>query len=233
MFQLTNRMLKEFGSLDDAKGRRRSGLFVAEGTKCVGELLRVFHARYLFALPSWLADNKAEADEVVEASPAMLRQLTRLQATPPVIAYFEQAGELPALDGLTVALDRVQDPGNMGTILRCCDWMGVHTVLASIDTVDCFNPKAVQASMGALANVKVYYTDLCEFLDGENIYREPLSADGVIVMGNEGKGISPEVETFVSRRLYIPPFPADSVHVESLNVGMATAITLSQFRSRL
>ena len=119
MFQLTNRMLKEFGSLDDAKGRRRSGLFVAEGTKCVGELLRVFHARYLFALPSWLADNKAEADEVVEASPAMLRQLTRLQATPPVIAYFEhpEAGELPALDGLTVALDRVQDPGNMGTIL--------------------------------------------------------------------------------------------------------------------
>lgn len=247
MFQLTNRMLKEFGSLDDAKGRRRSGLFVAEGTKCVGELLRVFHARYLFALPSWLADNKAEADEVVEASPAMLIQLTRLQATPPVIAYFEhpEAGELPALDGLTVALDRVQDPGNMGTILRCCDWMGVHTVLASIDTVDCFNPKAVQASMGALANVKVYYTDLCEylagvdvpvygtFLDGENIYREPLSADGVIVMGNEGKGISPEVERFVSRRLYIPPFPADSVHVESLNVGMATAITLSQFRSRL
>lgn len=247
MFQLTNRMLKEFGSLDDAKGRRRSGLFVAEGAKCVGELLRVFHARYLFALPSWLADNKAEADEIVEASPAMLRQLTRLQATPPVIAYFEQpeAGEVPAVEGLTVALDRVQDPGNMGTILRCCDWMGVRTVIASIDTVDCYNPKAVQASMGALVNVKVYYTDLCEyldrvdvpvygtFLDGENIYREPLSADGVIVMGNEGKGISPEVEKFVTRRLYIPPYPADSVHVESLNVGMATAITLSQFRSRM
>ena len=247
MFQLTNRMIKEFGSLDDAKGRRKTGLFVAEGTKCVGELLKTFHARYVFARPDWLAENEAEADEIIEAAPAMLRQLTRLQATPPVIAFFNipEAGEVPCSKGLTVALDRIQDPGNMGTILRCCDWMGVDTVIASADTVDCFNPKAVQATMGALAHVKVYYTDLAgylsgvdapvygTFLDGENIYSEPLSENGVIVMGNEGQGISPEVEKHVSRRLYIPPYPADSVHVESLNVGMATAITLSQFRSRI
>lgn len=246
MFQLTNKMIKEFGSLDEAKGRRRTGLFVAEGGKCVGELLKTFHARHIFARPEWLAENRVQADEITEATPAMLRQLTRLQATPPVIAYFDipEASPIPDCKGLVVALDRIQDPGNMGTILRSCDWMGVRTVIASNDTVDCFNPKAVQATMGALANVKVYYTDLCEylgrfsgpiygtFLDGENIYHEPLSDNGVIIMGNEGQGISAEVEKFVNRRLYIPPYPTDSVHVESLNVGMATAITLSQFRSR-
>lgn len=247
MFQLTNRLIKEFGSLDDAKGRRRTGLFVTEGAKCVGELLKAFHARYIFARPDWLAENETNADEIVEATPAMLRQLTRLQATPPVIAYLDipEATPAPDIKGLVVALDRIQDPGNMGTILRCCDWMGVDTVIASADTVDCFNPKAVQATMGALAHVKVHYTNLAEylgnvrvpiygtFLDGENIYREPLSETGIIVMGNEGQGISAEVEVLVNRRLYIPPYPADSAHVESLNVGMATAITLSQFRSRI
>ncbi len=247
MFQLTNRLIKAFGSIDDAKGRRKTGLFVAEGGKCVGELIKVFHARYIFARPEWLAENEVSGDEIIEATPAMLRQLTRLQATPPVIAFFEipEVEPVPQFKGLVLALDRVQDPGNIGTILRCCDWMGVDTVIASADTVDCFNPKAVQASMGALAHVKVYYTDLAEylgsidapvygtFLDGENIYREALSECGVIIMGNEGKGISHEIEKFVNRRLYIPPYPTDSVHVESLNVGMATAITLSQFRSRI
>ena len=167
MFQLTNRLIKEFASLDDTKGRRRTGLFVAEGGKCVGELLSTFRARYVFASPQWLDGKDVVAGEVVEASPAMLRQLTRLQATPQAIAFFEipETGDIPEAKGLTVALDRVQDPGNMGTILRCCDWMGVDTVVATTDTVDCFNPKAVQASMGALAHVKVYYTDLPDYLD--------------------------------------------------------------------
>ena len=246
MYQLTNRLIKEFASLDDTKGRRRTGLFVAEGGKCVGELLRTFRARYVFASPQWLDGKDVVAGEVMEASPAMLRQLTRLQATPQAIAFFEipETGNIPETKGLTVALDRVQDPGNMGTILRCCDWMGVDIVVASTDTVDCFNPKAVQASMGALAHVKVYYTDLPDyldrtsqpvygtFLDGDNIYDQALGQEGIVVMGNEGSGISPEVERHVTRRLYIPPYPADSTHVESLNVGMATAIVLSQFRSR-
>lgn len=245
--ELTNRIVKEIGSLDAAKGRRQTGMFVAEGSKCVEELLGAFRARYVFALPDWLASHVVEAGEVVESTPAMLRRITRLQATPPVVACFDLPAdaEVPRRpSGLTLALDRVQDPGNMGTILRCCDWMGIDTIVASTDTVDCFNPKAVQASMGALAHVKVYYTDLCRwledvavpvygtFLDGENIYLHPLSADGVIVMGNEGRGISPEVERLVSQRLFIPPYPADATHVESLNVGMAAAITLSQFRSR-
>ena len=247
MFELTNRLVKELASLDDVKGRRRTGLFVAEGVKCVAELMARFRARYVFALPEVLADNCWEAEQIVEATPAMLRRLTRLQATPTVIAYFQipTPGPLPEAGHLVVALDRVQDPGNMGTILRCCDWMGVDTVVASYDTVDCFNPKAVQASMGALAHVSVVYTDLCDylagvgmpvygtFLDGEDIYRHSLGSEGVIVMGNEGGGISDRVAEFVTDRLYIPPYPAGSVHVESLNVGMATAITLSQFRSRM
>ena len=250
MFQLTNRLIKEFSSLDDAKGRRRTGLFVAEGAKCVGELLGAFHARYIFALPSWLAENSAEADEIIEATPAMLRQLTRLPSTPPVIAFFDlpaAISDIPS-EGLILALDRVQDPGNIGTILRCCDWMGVKHIVASAETADCFNPKAVQASMGALAHVDISYTDLAAylaaardhstpvygtFMNGDNIYTANLGPGGILLMGNEGHGIGDACAAAVSRRITIPPFPAGASPVESLNVGVATAIALSQFRSRM
>jgi trmH family RNA methyltransferase len=247
-FQLTNRLLKEFGSLDDAKGRRRTGLFVAEGTKCVLELMARFSAAYVFASADWHAEHQVVADNIVEASPADLRRLTRLVATPPVIAFFRipEPEPVPASDGkLTLMLDRVQDPGNLGTILRTCDWMGVRTVIASCDTVDCFNPKVVQATMGGLARTRVYYTDLVPyleqltagipvygtFLDGENIYKSPLSDGGVVIMGNEGQGISDAVAAHVSHRLLIPPYDSAGA-VESLNVATATAIVLSQFRAR-
>ena len=251
-FQLTNRLRKEFASLDDAKGRRRSGLFVAEGTKCVLELLASFTPRYIFATETWLAENEpGTGGSVVTAAPQLLRELTRLSTTPPVIAFFElpEAPALPTPDEcqcqLIVALDRVQDPGNLGTILRTCDWMGVHTVVASTDTVDAFNPKTVQATMGALARTRVVYTDLDSFLscvpghiygtflDGVNIYRDELSEHGILVMGNEGSGISRPVARHITRRLFIPPYPADAQAVESLNVATATAIALSQFRSRI
>lgn len=253
-FQLTRRLMREFASLDDAKGRRRTGLFVAEGTKCVLELAARFACGYLFALPDWLAEHSAEISvaTAVEAKPQTLRELTRLTATPPVIAFFrlpEPEQEPPAdyvLDNLVVALDRVQDPGNLGTILRTCDWMGVHTVVASTDCVDAFNPKAVQSTMGALSRVNIIYTDLPQwlsslgvaqvygtFLDGDNIYRSELTRGGVLVMGNEGRGISDAVAACVSRRLLIPSWPPGAEAVESLNVATATAIALSQFRSRL
>lgn len=252
-FQLTRRLMREFASLDDAKGRRRTGLFVAEGTKCVLELAARFVCEYLFALPEWLAEHseQIEAATTVDAKPQMLRELTRLTATPPVIAFFRlpQAAEAPASDyvrsNLVVALDRVQDPGNLGTILRTCDWMGVHTVVASTDSVDAFNPKAVQSTMGALARVNIIYTDLAAwlrsldgaevfgtFLDGDNIYTSALSTGGVLVMGNEGRGISDAVAACVGRRLLIPSWPPGAEAVESLNVATATAIALSQFRAR-
>jgi len=247
-------MLKDFESLDTAKGRRRTGLFVAEGEKCVGELMRRFHCRYLFVRQGKdVASYGCEYDELIPVDGAVMRTITRLSSSPDVIAFFEQpeALELPAAsfvrNNLVLALDRIQDPGNLGTILRCCDWMGVHTVVASQETVDVFNPKTVQASMGALARVEVVYADLVPFikslgaatpvygtfLDGDNIYTEPLSKCGLVIMGNEGSGISPEVALAVNRRLLIPSWPPVADTVESLNVGMATAIVLSQFRSRL
>ncbi len=248
-FQLTNRLRKEFSSLDDAKGRRRAGLFPAEGTKCVLELLARFTPRYIFSTPDWKAENanKIGEYEVITLKNCELKELSRLAAVPPVIAFFELP-ESPSLpdksyfaENLVLALDRVQDPGNLGTILRTADWMGVRTVLASPDTVDAFNPKVVQATMGALARVNIIYTPLPEllsgieapvfgtFLDGENIYAASLPENGVIIMGNEGSGISSDVAACVSHRLLIPPYPGGTV--ESLNVAVATAITLSLFRA--
>ena len=251
-FQLTNRLKKEFASLDDAKGRRRTGMFVAEGSKCVQELSATFRARYVFAKKEWIEEHGSSIAgcEAIEVSPQIMRELTRLGTTPPVISFFELPQE-PAMPGagyleenLVVALDRVQDPGNLGTILRTCDWLGVHTVVASPDTADAFNPKTVQATMGALARVRVIYTELDAFLatagrsvpvygtflNGNNIYTEELSGNGILVMGNEGNGISAEVEKLVGKRLFIPPYKNDAV--ESLNVATATAIALSEFRAR-
>lgn len=245
---ITRRQLKVYASLDTPKGRRESGLFVAEGTKCVSDLADTFRCATLYATAEWLSGHTVAAEEIVEVAPQVLRSITRLPSAPPVVAFFRLPAstdaEAPAEGELAVALDRVQDPGNLGTIVRCCSWMGVRRIVASPDTVDCFNPKAVQASMGALARVQVTYTDLAAwlascrcavygtFLDGENIYTADLGG-GVLVMGNEGSGISAEVEKNVSRRIFIPPYPIDSHPQDSLNVGMATAVALSQFRQRL
>jgi TrmH family RNA methyltransferase len=149
-------------------------------------------------------------------------------------------------NSLVLALDRVQDPGNLGTIIRVADWMGVDTIIASRDTVDVFNPKVVQATMGAIARVKVHYVDLPQFLssltdipiygtflDGTNIYTTPLSPTGIVIMGNEGQGISPEVEKLVNAKILIPSYPPERPTSESLNVATATAITLAEFRRQL
>ena len=139
----------------------------------------------------------------------------------------------------------MQNPGNLGTIIRLADWFGITDIVCSADSADCFNPKVVQATMGAIIRVRVHYTDLQRwlseqrskgvkiygtFLDGENIYKTEKGSCGVIVMGNEGQGISPECEQSVTHRLYIPPYPADNPGSESLNVAIATAITCSEFR---
>lgn len=145
---------------------------------------------------------------------------------------------------LVLALDGVQDPGNVGTILRLADWFGIEHVYCSADTADAYSPKTVQATMGAIARVHVHYINLhgalkeCKspiygtHLDGENIYGKTLTPNGVVVMGNEGKGISPEIASLVNSRLYIPPYPTDRDKVESLNVAIATAIVCAEFRRR-
>jgi TrmH family RNA methyltransferase len=144
-----------------------------------------------------------------------------------------------------LALDRVQNPGNLGTIIRLADWFGISDIICSEDTADCFNPKVVQATMGAILRVHVHYINLAAwlknqhdtkiygtFLEGENIYSAQLDKSGVIVMGNEGQGISAEVAATVSHKLLIPPYPADRSGSESLNVAVATAVICSEFRRR-
>lgn len=250
---ITRAFRKEIASLANIKGRRRLGAFVVEGTKCVEDTIGYFNLRHLIATPRWLAEHPSFAiGPVTEANRGEIAEMSSLSLVADVMAVYDmpQPVELkPAkLAGqLVVALDRIQDPGNLGTIVRLSDWMGVVNILASNDTVDCFNPKAIQASMGAIARVRVIYCELAEaldklkdimpvygtFLNGENIYNAPLTADGVVVMGNEGQGISDEVARFVGSRLFIPSFPPERLTIDSLNVAAATSIVLSQFRSRL
>lgn len=242
--QFTASDRKIFASLATAKGRKESGLFMAQGTKCVLDTLGHFSLYALLATTAW-AENHTVNVPVTLLKPKDLERISTHSTPPEVIAIYrlpEVCGK-PNLSGLVLALDCVQDPGNLGTIIRVADWMGVHTILASTDTADCFAPKVIQATMGAISRVKVHYCPLSDaldgekpvygtFLDGEDIYKTPLSGDGIIVMGNEGKGITAEVARAVNRRLFIPPYPRDDRHVESLNVSIATAIILSQFRNK-
>lgn len=253
MTVLTNNLRKEIASLATAKGRRRTGLFVAEGTKCVLDTLEAFKARYIIATREWLQEHPAVASrpgcDVIAAGRGDIGAMSSMTLAPDVIAVYEiperQMPSPPELrEKLVLALDRVQDPGNMGTIMRTADWMGVDTILASDDCVDCFNPKAIQASMGAIARVSVFFGDLPgmldeiggdiagTFLDGENVYTAGLPRRGIIVMGNEGQGIGEAVASRVTRRLLIPSYPPGRPTSESLNVATATAIVLSQYISR-
>lgn len=254
MIQLTKALRREIADLSRPKGRRTSQAFMAEGTKCVLDTIEAFTLRYLIATPDWLAryslPQNVDPEKVIEAGRGVIGEMSTMTLAPDVIAVYDLPQEKEFrpedLTGLVVALDRVQDPGNLGTIMRVADWMGVDTILASTDTVDCFNPKAVQATMGAISRVNVIYGDLAAmlrelsgrmavcgtFLGGENIYTADLPTEAVVVMGNEGSGISAEVARTVSRRLLIPSWPPERPTSESLNVASATSIVLSQFRSR-
>ena len=257
MKELSVEKRKFFGSLARGKGRREHGLFTVEGARGVGEMLQAggCRARALIATAEWLDSRKDIAGtgdfEVYRASKVDMERLSALKSSQEVVAVFElplweepSAAEL--LASLTLALDDVQDPGNLGTIIRLADWWGVRHIVTSAATADCFNPKVVQSCMGALGRVRVVKTEsLADFLkrarqagvevygtfmNGENVYAAALSTPGVIVMGNEGNGISREVEALTTRRLTIPSFPPRGSHVESLNVATAAAIVLGQFR---
>lgn len=256
MIALSKSLKKTLQSLADSKGRKKQGLFMVEGTKCVLDTFEHFQLKYIIATHSWINEHKSILpsfeDKIIIANRGEIGEISSMSLAPDVISvYFLPDEEVFDSENLSkelvIALDRIQDPGNLGTIMRTADWMGVSTILASKDTVDCFNPKVVQASMGAISRVKVIYGDLAlmlaafpqkenifgTFLDGENIYSATLPNSGVIVMGNEGSGISAEIEKVVGRRISIPSYPAGRPTSESLNVAIATAITLSQFRSNL
>lgn len=246
--EVTNGIIKWVHSLAQKKNRDNERCFVAEGTKCVLDTLGAFRLRGLFCTENWLRTHNIEDADVVSSS--QIERMSMLKTPTEVIAVYE----MPDYDmdlsetvkNLNLALDNVQDPGNLGTIIRIADWFGINDIYCSVDTVDVYNPKVVQATMGAIARVRVYYCDLPglfgtlkdvpvfgTFLDGDSIYEEKLGSNGFIVMGNEGKGISPEVEKYVDKRLLIPSYPVGVVTSESLNVGMATAIVVSEFRRRM
>lgn len=238
---LSKNQIKLITSLQQKKYRKQEQLFFAEGVKVVQELLHSnFELQELFTTKQdFLSVSK---DKLHAISEAELKKISALATPNSCLAVFKipKAKETKE-SGLILALDDVRDPGNLGTIIRLCDWFGIETLLCSEETVDIYNPKVVQATMGSISRVNVVYGDLENFLvktkltvfgtfmDGKNIYQESLPNDGVIVMGNEANGISEAVEKLVTDRIAIPRF-GDLQITESLNVATATAIILSEFK---
>ncbi len=229
---ISKNKIKLIRSLETKKGREKVGLFVAEGPKVVKDLLQAgFIAKEVF--------------EDIED----IKKISFLQHPQSMLGVFHlptnRFKEL-SMNQLVLALDGVQDPGNLGTIIRVADWFGIKDIFCSLDTADCWNPKVVQATMGSIARVQLHYVDLnkmveslpadypiyATLLDGENIYKQELSHHGMIVMGNEGKGISPLLRTKINRKLYIPSYSSDGNTAESLNVAIATSIVCAEFRRR-
>ena len=282
MEKISKAQVKLIKSLQQKKYRDELGFFVAEGEKCVSELAKAFELVYLIVedgliVPTVLQRSglTGEAGHLT-ASAIEISQMSGLRTPQGVIGVFKKPitnHQAPITDsGLVLALDGIQDPGNLGTIIRTCDWFGVHDIVCSQDTADCYNPKVVQATMGALARVRVHYVNLTAWLqsqitnhksqikiygtllDGKDMYevlqsagrpdseavlqhsgltaKRSFSANGpaVIIMGNEGNGISPEVRKFVTHPIRIPSYPKDAETSESLNVSIATAIVLAEFR---
>lgn len=249
MAGISNNEIKRVKALQQKKFRDETGLFTVEGEKMVDEVV---------ASP-FKVENIYRREDIGEDA---MKRISALSSPSPVLAvvrkpediYIDEVGKLTSLlskGGLYLALDTIRDPGNLGTILRIADWFGIDAVFAAKDTVDVFNPKVVQATMGAIFRVKMHYVDLPAlsdvvltaggkifgtFLDGLNIYSRPLDngddAPVLIVIGNESEGISPSMAKLVTDRLYIPPYPADDPGSESLNAAVATALTVAEFRRR-
>ncbi len=248
---ISKNQLKYVRQLEQKKYRKREGLFVAEGVKVVNDLLLRYQPKMLFATHEYLETHPLHnaTFETIEVSPDELTRLSFQQHPQQVLALFP----IPTINynlssinnNLSLALDGVQDPGNLGTIIRIADWFGIENIYCSEDTVDAWNPKVVQATMGSISRVNLIYIDLPQmldnlppdfpvygtFLDGKNIYEESLSQEGLVIMGNEGNGISDAVRSRVNRRLLIPDFHQGET-ADSLNVAIATAITCSEFRRR-
>lgn len=253
---ITKNIIKELRGLEARKNRKDSGTFLAEGSKVVCDLLAAFSCRRLVATSEWLITHHSQAAlwmdaEVYEVKPQDMERVSLLPSPPEVLAEFRVPSEPKAqTEGLSIMLDDVQDPGNVGTIIRTADWFGVHDIWCSMGTADCYSPKVVQSTMGALSRVNVHYFTNTEqklqwlnsqrdkgaqllgtFMNGENLYTlsmDMTETSAILIMGNEGKGISQEVAPLITRKVTIPAFAEP--HVESLNVSIATAICLSQLK---
>ncbi|WP_296313588.1 TrmH family RNA methyltransferase [Winogradskyella sp. UBA3174] len=239
---LSKNQIKLIKSLGQKKYRQQLNLFTVEGVKGINEFLNSDYE--LETLYTTELVFEASNNQIQEISEFDLKRITSLKNPNTALALFKIPQNRQPLEyGLKIALDAIRDPGNLGTIIRLCDWYGVQDLICNTNTVDCYNSKVVQATMGSLTRVNVTYLNLetylttneasvfGTFMTGENVYTSDLPKEGVIVLGNEGNGISQVIETKINRKLTIPQF-GNLEATESLNVANATAIILSEFRRR-
>ena len=254
---ISKNQIKFIKGLELKKFRKSSQSFVAEGPKLILDILPYFQCKILIAKTEWLRNHTKETSlyckstEIIEVNEEELLRVSFLKSPQEVLGVFtiphhEMDLHSCARQRLCLALDDVQDPGNLGTIIRIADWFGIEDIFCSPGTADVYNPKTVQATMGAIARVRLHYLPLAEtlrqtecdypiygtLLEGKNIYERDLKNNGLIIMGNEGKGLSPEIRRLVTDSLYIPSYPTDRPTSESLNVAIATAIVCAEFRRR-
>ncbi|MDK2771949.1 MAG: RNA methyltransferase [Flavobacterium sp.] len=239
---LSKNQIKIITSLSQKKYRKQHQLFIAEGKKVIEELMPNFELEWLFCVGD-LNFKNVDKNKVYQVTDTEIKKISVLTTATNCLAVFRipEERENKELKGLIVALDDIRDPGNLGTIIRLCDWFGIETLLCSEETVDVYNPKVVQATMGSISRVHVVYGNIVEilntislpvfgtFMEGENIYQKKLPKEGIIVMGNEANGISVEIEKIAKNKISIPRF-GKLQETESLNVATATAIILSEFR---
>ncbi len=238
---LTKNQIKYITQLKQKKFRDLNKIFVTEGFKVINELLdSTLQLEHIYTTKQ--LNFKVSKEFITEITDTELKKISSLTTPNDCLALFKMKEEvMPQQNGLKVALDSVRDPGNLGTIIRLCDWFGITDLICSNETVDVYNPKVVQATMGSLTRVNIFYTNLVDylknsnepvygtFMDGTNIYKTNLPTSGIIVMGNEANGISSAIEALVTAKIAIPRF-GDLQQTESLNVATATAIILSEFK---
>ena len=253
---ISKNKIKFIAALGHKKHRQEQGLFVGEGPKVVGDLLEMMVPQLIVGTQQWVdnapnARAAGKAEEVITVTEDELRKVSFLQHPQQVLGVFRMPADRPQAEaeqpqGLVLALDGVQDPGNLGTIIRIADWFGITDIFCSQDTADPWNPKVVQATMGSIARVRLHSVDLPQWLgalpagypvygtllEGSSVYGQALSNQGVIVMGNEGNGISAAVRPLITHKLLIPNYPEGRPTADSLNVAIATAITCAEFRRR-
>ena len=249
---LSKNKIKLINSLSSNKHRQQEGLFIAEGTKLIEALIDAHSSiQSIFATDEWLMQHRETGHEVDVITPEEMKKISQLTTPSQVLALVKiptppDINKLPA-NQLMLGLDNIRDPGNMGTIIRLAQWFGIDTIICNHGTVDCYNSKVVQATMGAIANIQIIYTNLEEFIDnhqteqwpvygtfleGNNIFTEALSPSGLIVLGNEGNGISAPIAERINKKLLIPDFASQQNRPESLNVSVAAAIVCAEFRRR-
>ncbi len=240
---VTKNQIKLINSLHRKKSREESGLFVAEGYKVISEFLNAgYTAEYLFSTQENLFPKNLGTTLISEAE---LHKISFLTTPNVCLAVFKlvESRKSKVESPIILALDQINDPGNLGTIIRLCDWFGIEQIICSENTVDAYNPKVIQSTMGSLARVNILYTDLASylqnadypilgtFMEGENIYTTALPSKTILIMGNEANGISKTIEDLVTQKISIPRF-GDLQQTESLNVATATSICLSEMQRR-